>query len=87
MHLNFSNWFVYKFHLDVFFKINDQMLELNPTDYILEINGKCFGGFERGRLNMWILGAVWMEAYYTEFDAENDRIGYARAKKNIEIIG
>lgn len=46
----------------------------------------CFGGFGVGdtyswsEAPYWILGEVFIRQYYTEFDLENNRIGFAKAK-------
>ena len=43
--------------------------------------GKCISAFIETNVGHWILGDVFLAAYYTVFDAgENRRVGFARAK-------
>jgi len=62
---------------------------LHPKDYILQIDQggekMCLSGFMGLNLpermgNFWILGDVFMGPYYTVFDLENKRVGFAKAK-------
>jgi len=43
----------------------------------------CISGFKTGKDSdlTWILGNIFLHRYYIEFDMENNRVGFADAKK------
>ncbi|XP_071811378.1 lysosomal aspartic protease-like [Apostichopus japonicus] len=72
------------------FVIGDAKLTLSPKDYVLVVVVDrlkvCLSGFisidklpQTGPL--WILGDVFLRSYYTEFDFENNRIGFAKSRR------
>ncbi|XP_006882065.1 PREDICTED: gastricsin [Elephantulus edwardii] len=67
------------------FIINGVQFPLPPSAYILSSNGYCTVGFEPTYLPsqngqpLWILGDVFLRAYYSVFDMGNNRVGFATA--------
>ncbi|TGZ67464.1 hypothetical protein CRM22_004773 [Opisthorchis felineus] len=68
------------------FSINGRQLTLKPTDYVREMSygGRpiCtsgFSGMEIPGVPRWILGDVFIGAYYTVFDKGQSRVGFARS--------
>ncbi|GFO43134.1 cathepsin d [Plakobranchus ocellatus] len=71
---------------DVEFIVNGTPLTLTSEEYVVEHDGFClsiFYGrkkFPRGTDPSWVLGTTFMRTYYTVFDKEFHRIGFAKAK-------
>ncbi|RWS30870.1 lysosomal aspartic protease-like protein, partial [Leptotrombidium deliense] len=65
------------------FFINDHEFVLKPEHYVvnaLEYNKRvCFTGITGSGRNMFIFGDSFIRQYYTQFDAENHRLGFAKA--------
>jgi len=57
-------------------------LTLNPIDYILKFNinqrDECVVGISPDKDVIWTLGQVFLRTFYTVFDRDEDRIGFAR---------
>nr|XP_020012691.1 gastricsin [Castor canadensis] len=66
------------------FVINDVVFPLEPSAYIINVNGYCMVGIESIDLSLddqptWILGDVFLRSYYAVFDMANNRVGFAVA--------
>ncbi|XP_064467520.1 cathepsin D-like [Ornithodoros turicata] len=72
---------------EVEFKMAGQAFRLSAEDYVLEdfYDGDqiCVSGFQGSKSagQKWILGDVFIRRYYTIFDRENDRVGFAQVTK------
>jgi len=64
-------------------------LTLHPADYILEFEiGReleCVVGISPDKDVIWTLGQVFLRSFYTVFDRDNDRIGFARIPKSSHL--
>ncbi|CAG9863992.1 unnamed protein product [Phyllotreta striolata] len=70
---------------DIDFVLNGKTFTLKGEDYILKYNDGegivCLSGFEGSdQSDFWILGDVFIGKYYTQFDLENNRVGFAELK-------
>ena len=52
---------------------------LEASDYILQSDGVCSSAFQNLGMDMWILGDIFIGKYYSIFDLENNRVGFATA--------
>ncbi|XP_072744043.1 lysosomal aspartic protease-like [Anoplolepis gracilipes] len=66
--------------------ISGKTFKLTPNDYVIqeiEDNGTviCWSGFEEVEdFNLWILGDIFLDCYYTVFDMGNNQMGFAPSK-------
>ncbi|XP_028898923.2 lysosomal aspartic protease [Zeugodacus cucurbitae] len=91
----FGNYLVpcnYTSYLPVLYvNINGTSFNLTSDDYIVPVeNDKgdivCMSGFINSGGPVWVLGDVFIGKYYTVFDMEKDRIGFAPAAVNATVL-
>jgi Eukaryotic aspartyl protease len=57
--------------------INGYWFEILPKDYIVESLGACLLAIGASPLDYFILGAAFLQGYYSIHDMTEDRIGFA----------
>ncbi|XP_037640287.1 pepsin A-like [Sebastes umbrosus] len=63
---------------DIMFNIDGYSFALPPSAYVIKSASGCRTGFA-GVPGPWILGEVFMRQFYTVFDVNNSRVGFAQA--------
>lgn len=69
---------------DIHLTFAGQDLVLTPNDYIIHWHGECMSAFVGHDVHsptgpIWVLGSIFLKAYYTVFDMERNRVGFARS--------
>jgi saccharopepsin len=58
---------------------------LSPEEYMIKWHGECMSAFVAQDINsptgpIWVIGTTFLRPYYTVFDMERNRVGFAKAK-------
>jgi len=75
---------------DIEFVIAGKSYTLKKADYVLNESGQCLLGFTGLDVPapsgpLYILGDVFMRAYYVKFDVDNKQLGFAQIVKGAEL--
>jgi len=76
---------------DIEFVIGGKSYVLKKADYVIKDASKCLLGFTGLDVPapagpLYILGDVFMRAYYVKFDVDNKQLGFAQIKKGVEVV-
>merc|ERR1711933_428056 len=74
---------------DIEFVIGGKSYTLKKADYVLNESGQCLLGFTGLDVPapagpLYILGDVFMRAYYVKFDVDNKQLGFAQIVKGVD---
>lgn len=69
---------------DITLVIGNKEMTLTPQDYIIHWNGECMSALIGQDIQsptgpIWVLGSIFLKAYYTVFDMGRNRVGFARS--------
>lgn len=74
----------------LFFQLGSEEFGLKPEYYVDQTSEKCLLLIESSNIeeftSMWILGDVFMRSFYTIFDVDKQRIGFAELRDPLPII-
>lgn len=68
------------------FNFGGHVFPLEASDYILQTSGGCispFMGLDIPGLKLWIVGDAFLRRYYTVYDMERNRVGFAPVKSQL----
>lgn len=68
----------------VIFEFGGHKFPLEAQDYILQTSGGCispFMGLDLPGLKLWIVGDAFLRRYYTVYDMDKHRVGFAPARR------
>ena len=71
----------------VIFHMNGKAYNLSPYDYTFLYNSVCYSGFSYSSSSLWILGDVFLGAYYSVYDKANVQLGLAVSITSSSSIG
>merc|ERR1712060_442290 len=75
---------------DIEFVLGGKSYVLKKADYVIADAGQCLLGFTGLDVPapagpLYILGGVFMRAYYVKFDVDNKQLGFAQIVRGVEV--